>query len=80
MFKGSGHRNGRWFSGKGFVQGPDYEEPKPFWWEKPAATTHTIAECKRELQRHHPDRGGNPKQAMIWAARLRAARKAGGEL
>jgi len=35
---------------------------------------YTVAECRSQLQKHHPDRGGDPADFDMWKGRLDAAR------
>jgi hypothetical protein len=58
-------------------------EKKPWWVmlglrDKPAATARTTVEAKYHelMQRHHPDRGGNPNQAAEVTAAWMEARQA----
>ena len=36
---------------------------------------YSVQECKRELQKHHPDKGGDPDTAALWTRRLTEARR-----
>ena len=42
--------------------------PSPF-------RTYTVAECRQQLQRHHPDRGGDAEIFVLWKDRLDAAKR-----
>jgi hypothetical protein len=37
---------------------------------------YSVKDCKRELLKHHPDKGGDPEQAKLWTKRLNVARRA----
>jgi hypothetical protein len=40
----------------------------------PAEPVHSVQECRREMQRHHPDKGGRRELFELWCRRLEAAK------
>ena len=40
---------------------------------KPQLPIYTVARCRREVQHHHPDKGGDRRQFEIWMHRLKRA-------
>lgn len=64
---------GRKFS-NGIARNPAHKRRKePDWFSE--IPTYSLEDCKRALRKHHPDKGGDPKQAQIWTARLKKARQ-----
>lgn len=47
---------------KAFLAGGDYQQ----------AEQHSIAHIRSNLQRSHPDKGGDPEEFAVWAQRLKA--------
>jgi len=50
------------------------------WWQararraKPRPEAYPLARCRREVQRHHPDKGGDRAQFELWMKRLKVAK------
>jgi hypothetical protein len=39
---------------------------------------YTVDECRKALQRHHPDKGGDVEKFHLWRKRLEVAKRSEG--